>query len=75
MRQATLNAIVGGSGPTSADVVSILDGLLEERATLTRRLLGQPPGGESSPTRPMETMARAFVASGLRMPPDIYPEP
>lgn len=68
MRQATLRAAVKGTAPTSADVVSILDELLHERAALTRRLLGQPPGGDGPPTAPPEAMTRAFAATGLPMP-------
>jgi SpoVK/Ycf46/Vps4 family AAA+-type ATPase len=75
MRQATLRAAVNGTAPTSADVVSILDELLEERAALTRRLLGQPPGGDGPPTPPPEAMTRAFVAAGLPMPHSAHQGP
>jgi DNA polymerase III delta prime subunit len=75
MRQATLRAAVNGTAPTSADVVSILDELLEERAALTRRLLGQPPGGDGPPTPPPEAMTRAFVAARLPMPHSAHQGP
>jgi cell division protease FtsH len=75
MRQATLRAAVNGTAPTSADVVSILDELLHERAALTRRLLGQPPGGDAPPTSPPEAMARAVVATGLPLAPRLHHGP
>jgi DNA polymerase III delta prime subunit len=75
MRQATLKAAVSGTAPTSADVVSILDELLEERAALTRRLLGQPPGGNGPPTPPPEAMTRAFLAAGLPVPQRLHQGP
>lgn len=74
MRQATLRAVVNGTAPTAADVVSILDELLQERASLTRRLLGQPPG-DGAPPPPPEAMTRAFVAAGLPMQHRSYPGP
>jgi cell division protease FtsH len=75
MRQATLKAVVNGTAPTSADVVSILDELLEERAALTRRLLGQPPGGDGPASPPPEAMARAIVATGLPTAHRLHQEP
>jgi ATP-dependent 26S proteasome regulatory subunit len=72
MRQATLRAAVNGKAPTAADVLSILDELLEERATLTRRLLGQPPSGDGPPMPPPPNMARAFTAAGLPAPPGLH---
>ncbi len=75
MRQATLRAVVNQAAPTSSDVVSILDELLEERAALTRRLLGQPPGGDGPSTPPPEAMTRAFVAAGLPMPHRLHQGP
>jgi DNA polymerase III delta prime subunit len=68
MRQATLRAAVNGTSPKAADVVSILDELLEERSALTRRLLGQRPDGEGTPPPPEPAMFRAISASGLPMP-------
>jgi hypothetical protein len=68
MRQATLRGAVNQTAPTSADVASILDELLHERAALTRRLLGQPPGDDGPPIPPPEEMTRAFAATGLPMP-------
>ncbi len=75
MRQATLRGAVNGVAPTSADIVRILDELLEERAALTRRLLGQPPGGDGPLTPPPEAMTRAFVAAGLPMPHRLHQGP
>lgn len=71
MRQATLRATLNRTTPSAADVVSILDDLLEERGALTRRLLGQPPDGDVPPGPPPPSMLRAFTASGLRIPTDI----
>jgi hypothetical protein len=68
MRQATLRAAVNGAPACASDVASILDELLEERAALTRRLLGQPPGEDGPPAPPPEPMKRAFVAAGLPWP-------
>jgi len=72
MRQATLRAAVNRTAVSAADVAKILDGLLEERAVLTRRLLGQPPGSDGPPSPPPPGMVRAFGAAGLPIPPDFY---
>ncbi len=56
----------------AADVVTILDELLEERGALTRRLLGQPPVGDGSPAPPSPAMFRAIPASGLPIPPGFH---
>ena len=46
-RQAWLrDALKRREGPTAEDLRRVLDELLEERSTLTRRLLGQPGGGK-----------------------------
>jgi hypothetical protein len=71
MRQATLRAAVGGTETTADDVRRVLDELLEERASLTRRLLGQPPSGDG-PSSPSAPMSRALRAAGLPMPPDVH---
>jgi cell division protease FtsH len=69
MRQATLKAAIDDTPPSAADVLSILNDLLEERSRLTRRLLGQPPDGDALEAPPTPSMLRAFAASGLPMPP------
>lgn len=74
MRQADLRAAVNGMPATADDVASILDELLEERAALTRRLLGQPPGGDG-PASPPPAMSRAFISTGLPFPPGVSPGP
>jgi hypothetical protein len=74
MRQATLRATLNDAEPTATDVLSILDDMLADRATLTRRLLGQPADGDGSPTAP-DTMFRAVTASGLPIPPGVRPAP
>jgi hypothetical protein len=75
MRQAALQAAINGSEATAADVANILDELLEERAALTRRLLGQPGDGDGPPAPPAPGMLRAFRASGLPMPPQFHQGP
>jgi hypothetical protein len=71
MRQATLRATLNRTTPSAAEVISILDELLEERGALTRRLLGQPPDGDAAAGPPPPSMLRAFISSGLPVPPDI----
>ena len=67
MRQASLRAALEERDPaTSADVKAALDELVDERATLTRRLLGQ--GGGSA--RPFGAMVHAFGAAGIPIPDD-----
>ena len=54
----------------------MLDDLLEERSTLTRRLLGQPADGASPDTpagAPFGPMVQAFGAAGLPLPPGVGP--
>lgn len=70
MRQATLRAALGGASASAADVLSILDELLQERGALTRRLLGQPDENGPSP-QPSPSMLRAITASGLPLPPGV----
>ena len=65
IRQAWLRAaLTDRDTPNAEDLRSVLDDLLEERATMTRRLLGQPdhdgPPGETLPA-----MRRALTAAGL----------
>jgi ATP-dependent 26S proteasome regulatory subunit len=69
MRRATLRAASGGKAPTAADVKAIADELLDERATLTRRLLGHGRNDDTDLGDPLPTMARAVAAAGLRPPP------
>jgi hypothetical protein len=75
MRQATLEATINGTQPAAADALKILDGLLEDREALTRRLLGQPPDGAGPPTSPSPAMFRALASSGLPIPPGIQQAP
>lgn len=75
MRQAALRAAIKGTDATAEDVASILNELLEERAALTRRLLGQPADGDAPPAPPAPGMLRAFRASGLPMPPHFHEGP
>ena len=71
-RQAWLrDALERREGPTAEDLRKVLDELLEERSTLTRRLLGQPndsdeiaQGGGAFPG-----MVHALNAAGLPVPP------
>jgi hypothetical protein len=72
MRQAALRAALEDRSPaTGADAAAALDELLEERSTLTRRLLGQgadrPDPGQPGAT-PFDAMLHAFGAAGLPMP-------
>jgi hypothetical protein len=71
MRQAALRAALAGTSPPSAaDVTATLDELLDDRATLTRRLLGQPAEGEAPAARPFGPMVHALGAAGLPLPDD-----
>jgi hypothetical protein len=74
MRQATLRAALGGTPATAADVLSILDELLEERGALTRRLLGERDGAGHTPP-PSPSMLRAITAAGLPLPPGARTHP
>ena len=71
-RQAWLRgALDDRDAPTGEDVLSVLDELLEERSTLTRRLLGQPAAGASAThgEGPFPTMLHALGAAGLPISP------
>ena len=74
MRQAALRAAMAGDAPIrAADVVAALDELLDDRAALTRRLLGQPGDGPAPgmPTPvPFGPMVNAIHAAGLPFPDD-----
>lgn len=71
MRQASLRAALEDRTPTSADATTALDELLEERSTLTRRLLGQ--GADTAQAvqpgpPPFPAMLHAFAAAGIPIP-------
>jgi hypothetical protein len=71
MRQTALRAALENRPPTSGDATTTLDELLEERSTLTRRLLGQGADGANSPEPgppPFPAMLHAFGAAGLPIP-------
>jgi cell division protease FtsH len=71
-RQAWLRgALQDRDTPTGDDLVEVLDELLEERSTLTRRLLGQPrDGAAGAPGEgPFPAMLHALGAAGLPIPP------
>ena len=73
MRQAALRAAMAGERAhrVAADVVAALDELLDDRAALTRRLLGQPGDGPApgAPTPvPFGPMVYAIHAAGLPFP-------
>jgi hypothetical protein len=74
MRQAALRAALEEREPAAADVQATLDDLLDERAALTRRLLGQPADG-AAPTTPIGPtfgpMVHALGAAGLPLPPGV----
>jgi ATPase family associated with various cellular activities (AAA) len=77
MRQATLRAALEDHPATAADVITALDDLLDERAALTRRLLGQPADGAAPDTPISPTfapMVHALGAAGLPLPPDVIIE-
>lgn len=72
-RQAWLRAgLERSEPPTAEDLRRVLDELLEERSTLTRRLLGQP-GDDQAPAGagvgPFAAMQHALSAAGLPIPP------
>ena len=71
MRQATLRAASAGTAPGAADVLAIAGDLLDERAKLTRSLLGQGGDDGSEPLPPSAAMLSAVRASGLPLPLDI----
>ncbi len=71
MRQATLRAATAGTAPGAADVLAIAGDLLDERAKLTRSLLGHGGDDGSEPLHPSAAMLSAVRASGLPLPPNI----
>lgn len=71
MRQAGLRAALEDRPPTSDDATAALIELLEERSTLTRRLLGQGADGADAPQPappPFPAMLHAFGAAGIPLP-------
>jgi hypothetical protein len=67
VRQAWLRAALEDREPPAAqDLRRVLDDLLEERSTLTRRLLGQ--GGDDTDGHPFSAMRHALHAAGLPIP-------
>lgn len=71
-RQAWLRGTLEDrDAPTGENLLDVLDELLEERSTLTRRLLGRP-GDESADSHtmaPFPPMLHALTAAGLPIPP------
>jgi ATPase family associated with various cellular activities (AAA) len=71
MRQAGLRAALEDRPPTSGDATAALMELLQERSTLTRRLLGQGADGATAPQPgppPFPAMVHAFGAAGIPIP-------
>jgi ATPase family protein associated with various cellular activities (AAA) len=70
-RQAWLRAgLERSQPPTAQDLRRVLDELLEERSTLTRRLLGLHDHGETASTvGALPAMQHALSAAGLPIPP------
>ena len=67
VRQAWLRAALADrEPPTAQDLRRVLDDLLEERSTLTRRLLGQ--GSDDTDGQPFPAMRHALHAAGLPIP-------
>jgi ATP-dependent 26S proteasome regulatory subunit len=72
IRQAWLrSALENREAATAEDLRRVLDELLDERATLTRRLLGQPAEGAPADGGPFPAMVHALTAAGLPMPPPV----
>jgi hypothetical protein len=71
MRQAALRAALDDRPASTADALAALDELLDERSTLTRRLLGQGADPADAPLPgpgPFTEMVHAFGAAGLPIP-------
>ncbi len=69
IRQAWLRAALEDrEPPTAQDLTRVLDELLDERSTLTRRLLGQSNGGADD-GHSLPAMRQALHAAGLPLPP------
>ena len=71
MRQATLRAASAGTAPGAAAVLAIAGDLLDERAKLTRSLLGHGGDDGSEPLPPSAAMLSAVRAAGLPLPPNV----
>ncbi len=71
MRQATLRAAIARRAPGAADVLAIAGDLLDERAKLTRSLLGHRGEDGSEPPSPSAAMLSAVQAAGLPLPPNM----
>jgi ATP-dependent 26S proteasome regulatory subunit len=70
MRQAWLRgALEHREAPTAEDLRGVLDELLEERSTLTRRLLGQHDDGSGVQGVAFPAMLHALSAAGAPIPP------
>ncbi len=68
IRQAWLRAALEDrEPPTAKDLRRVLDELLEDRSTLTRRLLGQPKDGAEA-GQAFPAMRHALTAVGLPIP-------
>jgi ATP-dependent 26S proteasome regulatory subunit len=70
MRQAALRSSLEHRSATSADATAALTELLEERSTLTRRLLGQGADQAGEGPAPFPAMLHSFNVSGISIPPD-----
>ncbi len=71
-RQAWLRgALQDRDTPTGENLLEVLDELLQDRSTLTRRLLGQPGDGAAGPPGggAFPAMVHALGAAGLPVPP------
>jgi hypothetical protein len=69
VRQAWLRCTLENrESATAEDLRKVLDELLDERATLTRRLLGQPGDGAPPGVGAFPAMAHALSAAGLPIP-------
>jgi hypothetical protein len=68
IRQAWLQAALEDRDPpTAQDLRHVMDDLLDERSTMTRRLLGQH-SDDSPLAEPVPAMQRALTATGLPLP-------
>jgi hypothetical protein len=69
VRQAWLRSALEQRDATAQDLRDVLDELLDERATLTRRLLGEPAGEAQPGAGAFPAMTHALSAAGLPVPP------
>ena len=69
VRQAWLRSTLAGrQPPDGGDVAAVMDDLLDERSSLTRRLLGQQTDEGSEDSGAMPAMVHAMKAAGLPLP-------